>query len=325
LKVHSLVRPIIDGIFGHAAGWDVSTVQKSAVDFIGKRSKMNFQTDPKIWTTQVLHQMAFGVEISEEEAQDFVDFQGKVVPTVGIPQFVVDAARVANMEDKLHQALNIPDVLAKKDEWLKRWTPVVKERHCQHCSDTETAMVASNVLDALIFAGGLSVPGVISPGISVLYAGDGSPSPGFKLTQANALLFAWETARYFPPVLGFPYVDKAEDRPLQIMTVGVGQRAADAWGEEAEKPSFRLRDYDTYQKFWVGHADHAEDPNGTGTRRCPGKTLSMQMIEAWYKAWDQAAWAPAENTTFQYKDTVLFVNDFTLVRTSESARADDLM
>merc|ERR550532_897804 len=105
------------------------------------------------------------------------------------------------------------------------------------------------------------------------------------------------------------------------MALGVGQRSAEAWGDDAGRPTFRLRDVATYQKWWVGHADHADDPKGEMTRRCPAQALSMVMIEAWFKAWDQAAWSPAPDTNFKFSDMVMFVKDFTLERT---ARGDDV-
>merc|ERR1712061_185868 len=101
-------------------------------------------------------------------------------------------------------------------------------------------------------------------------------------------------------------VDETKDHPLQIMALGVGQRSGEAWGQDAETPSFWLRDMETYYKHWVGHADHAYDPKGEMSRYCPGGSLSMAMIEGWFKAWDQAAWAPKENTKFKFNDYVLF-------------------
>ena len=106
------------------------------------------------------------------------------------------------------------------------------------------------------------------------------------------------------------------------MTLGMGQRSGEEWGADAESRTFRLRDMETYQKWWVGHADHAEDPSGEMTRRCPGKTLSMVMIGAWFKAWDQAAWAPAANTNFKFKDGPAAINEFQLQRV---ARDDDMV
>merc|ERR1712139_698466 len=226
------------------------------------------------------------------------------------------------LEKLLHKAVGFSEIVEKKNKYLKRWLPFVIERHCQGCDKQSADIVNSNMLDALVFAGGLSVPGVIAPGVALLHAGEKSPAPGVQLMEGNTDVFTWESTRYFPPVLGFPYVDESEDKPLQIMAVGMGQRSGDVWGDDAAKPTFRLRDMQTYQKWWVGHADHAEDPQGELTRRCPGKMLSMVMIEAWFKAWDQGAWAPAKNTNFKFTDRLPFINDFTMVRV---ARGDDVL
>jgi len=322
VELHRFVRPKLDAAFGDGA-WDAASIESSARDFLRGRSRVNFQQDVKVWTQQVLHRVLMGAEISEQEAEDFVDFQGKVLKTVVVPQFLVDAARAApGGEALLKGALGFAELKAKKDDYLQRWLPATRARYCQGCDDHWAKIVNSNFLDALIFAGGLSVPGVIAPGTAVLYAGSQSPAPGMQLNAGNVEAFAWEAARYFPPVLGFPYVDEGESRPLQIMAVGMGQRSGAEWGEDAEKPTFRLRDMATYQRWWVGHADHAEDPTGEMTRRCPGKHLSMAMIAGWFKAWDQAAWAPTRGTHFKFNDFVLFVLDFTLERV---ARDDDLL
>ena len=178
-------------------------------------------------------------------------------------------------------------------------------------NETQIAIVNSNLLDALIFAGGLSVPGAIGLGVAALYAPD-SPAAGITLTKDNAARYAWETTRFFPPVLGFPFVNATDkERPLKILAVGMGQRAADAWGADAEEPSFRLRSMSEYHKWWVGHADHAD--GGDGPRRtCPGKDLSMTMIEAWFLAWDEARWTPAPGTAFKFSDHVPFHADFVM-------------
>jgi len=320
VETHSFVRPKLDRVFG---SWDATSIERSVVDFLNGKSQVSFQNDPKVWTQQVLHRVVYDMDISEQEAQDFIDFQAKVLPLVILPQFIVDAARsTGGGEDLLKSKIGFFEVQDKKEQYLKRFLPIIKARHCQDCNDQQAGIVNSNLLDGLIFAGGLSVPGVIAPGVGVLHAGDQSPAPGMQVNAGNAQVFAWEAARMFPPVLGFPYVDNSQQHPLQIMNLGMGQRSGKEWGDDAEKPTFRLRDMQTYQKWWVGHADHAEDPSGEMTRRCPGKTLSMVMITAWFKAWDQARWAPVANTRFKFNDMVLFVKDFTMQRV---ARDDDMV
>jgi len=269
----------------------------------------------------VLHRIVFGIDISEEEAADFGDFQQKALITAVLPSFLVTLARSKGVEGLLEKATKYEEVKARKQQYLDRFLPITKERHCPSCNDLELSIVNTNLLDGLIFAGGLSVPGVVLPGIATLYAGDQSPAPGVQLSADNTEPFAWETTRYFPPVLGFPYVDETKSQPLQIMALGLGQRSADVWGDDAESPTFRMRDMQTYYDNWVGHADFAEDPAGEMTRRCPGRSLSFAMIEGWYKAWDQPAWTPAPGTHFKFTERVPFVNGFTMVRT---ARSDDL-
>jgi len=321
LQLHSLVRPILDRVFGKGA-WDASAIEQQAREFVDSKSQMDMKTGPKIWTQQVLHRIAYGIEISESEAEEFSEFQQKALITSVLPPFLVNLARSTGVESLLENAIGYQELQAKKDQYLDRFLSITKERYCPSCNDQELSIVNSNLLDALIFAGGLSVPGVILPGIATLYAGDQSPAPGLQLRADNTEPFAWETTRYFPPVLGFPFVDNTKSRPLQIMALAVGQRSADVWGDDAEAPTFRLRDMQTYYENWVGHADFAEDPAGELTRRCPGKSLSFAMIEAWYKAWQQAAWTPAPETEFKFTDHVPFVNGFTMVRT---VRSDDLI
>lgn len=316
LEIHSYVRPIIDKAVGVAGTWTVQGVRASAAAFqASKRSTMEIQGDVKVWTQQVLHETVYGVAISEQDAHDFAEFQTKVLMSVVVPQDFVDAARkIAGGEATLHKALGFDSTVLKKKAYLGKWLPYVKARYGAGLSDEQLAVVNSNLLDALVFAGGLSVPGAIGPGIGALYASN-SPAAGIKLSALNAVQYAWEATRYFPPVLGFPFVKKSETLPLKIMAVGMGQRAADAWGEDAEKPAFRLRDMATYHKYWVGHADGAD--NGKERRSCPGKSLSMALIEAWFLAWQQASWEPAAGTTFKFDDHVPFLGDFTMKRVDQ--------
>lgn len=321
MDLHRLVRPVTDRVFGEEGDWDAARIAQSAREFVDSKSQIDMKKDVKIWGQQVLHRIVFGIDISEEEAADFGDFQQKALITAVLPSFLVTLARSKGVEGLLEKATKYEEVKARKQQYLDRFLPITKERHCPSCNDLELSIVNTNLLDGLIFAGGLSVPGVLLPGIATLYAGDQSPAPGVQLSADNTEPFAWETARYFPAVLGFPYVDETKSQPLQIMALGMGQRSADVWGDDAESPTFRMRDMQTYYDNWVGHADFAEDPAGEMTRRCPGKSLSFAMIEGWYKAWDQAAWTPAPGTHFKFSDHTPFVNGFTMVRT---ARSDDL-
>ena len=88
----------------------------------------------------------------------------------------------------------------------------------ENLTKEQKQLIASSVMDSLLFAGGLSVPGVLKMCIGLLVDGVGSDvSPGgpsewkdlktFQLKEDNAALFVWETMRRFPPVGALSYMD----------------------------------------------------------------------------------------------------------------------
>ena len=77
-------------------------------------------------------------------------------------------------------------------------------------SREKQVLLASNLMDSLLFAGGQSVPTVLSYCFVLMYSNWlDDHVPGFELTLANLDQFIMETIRFFPPVSGFVYRERS--------------------------------------------------------------------------------------------------------------------
>lgn len=102
-----------------------------------------------------------------------------------------------------HLPLLDSGVRAQNAELLTKYAPIAKSR-CPFLKDDEIAGVAHGLVDgALTFAGGLSIPSVITSMLGVLYSG----SHGDFSKTYNTPGFLWETVRLYPAVVGVPFAN----------------------------------------------------------------------------------------------------------------------
>ena len=175
--------------------WSRNTLRENALEFISGRDTLSMKNDAGVWTTKVLHQTALGLYLSDSEAQAFVDLQTKAVVLTALPSFA---------PNWFGKQLGLSDTLSKKEFYLKiyrkrvaaliesgdithEWEPAEVERGIE--------MSARGLLDALIFAGGLSVPGLIFSGLAAYYTG--LTGTDFDINDPlQAPLLVMETVRY---------------------------------------------------------------------------------------------------------------------------------
>ena len=178
-------------------------------------------------------------------------------------------------------------------------------------------LLASNMMDSLLFAGGLSVPSAIGVSLAVLYAGDNSPMTlkdrhdlAKDADHMQVAQFVFESIRRYPPVVGFPWWNTEEKNDFRtVMNLAMAQRDPMKWGNDAE--SFVLRDPSKYSELmgvswaapetdWDYQGDTWKASTGVHNygdmaRECPAKELSFIMatefIEGFLKdAKQNGAW-----------------------------------
>merc|ERR1712146_375844 len=103
-------------------------------------------------------------------------------------------------------------------------------------------------MDALLFAGGLSVPTLINGGLAVLHFNETSMTMDDQKTWKNAddadaddvvTKFVWEVIRLYPAVIGFPYWENEGTRRV-VLNIATALQDPAVFGDDAG--NFKLRD-----------------------------------------------------------------------------------
>merc|ERR1712110_1226240 len=306
---HMVVRPILDELLGDVNDQLAAALEESAKSYIGKINvssdrSINALKDPSIWVHRELLKILFPSRDASEftNAVLFFNVQSDLVQFQTLSQLVSDStARQLPGKEGKTLVENVEDI-------FKVYFPIVNETYGERlagedCSPSASCVhqLTATILDTLFFAGGLSVPSA----------------------------FFWESIRFFPPVLGFPWwtqkpeIATCTDDPVscnqfnggvrEIQLLGLGQRDPNAWGMDASL--FRVRRVSEYAKS-VGFADFAKDDsiaNGAMNRNCPAKKLALQLGIAWFKAFDQTAYCYQNNRGNAYRLVTPFIDRFSIV------------
>ena len=240
----SQVRPMLDHVFGSEGStdgtigltgnkWSRDTMRSSALAFLASKNTLDVKNDAGVWTTMVLHKMALNIDLTVSEAQAFVDFQAKAVILTPLPTFV---------PEWFGGTLKLEETLKQKAQYLKKYEQHISANIASGMYTTSAGELllaaddASGIkktawgfLDALIFAGGLSVPGVISSGLAAYYTG--LTGFDFDINDPSQMpLLVFESIRHSPPVLGVPYmVGNHRHAPL----AGMGGYDKTKYGEDS--------------------------------------------------------------------------------------------
>jgi len=173
-------------------------------DFFQKRKEagsLNVKGDLFKIIFQIINKVSFDEDISWEDAGEFTDFQtsalGISVLGVLIPDFLAPllSGYRRTMTKYTSMYIQITERLYGKKLDQNACKPTV------NC----TLQAAASLNEALLFAGGVSVPTNLATGLGLLYSTNpGNPFPEKKIPNGKELNFWWENIRLFAPVLGFP-------------------------------------------------------------------------------------------------------------------------
>lgn len=203
--------------------------------------------------------------------------QSTMLVTTILPEALVDKVKFVSKLDQ---------VKAYRVKMIKKYQDAIKkDSRIPNEFKTDARLnllLASNMLDSLLFAGGLSVPSVIGVALAVLYSNENSPmklrdrvevtrdADPMKIAQ-----FIFETMRRFPPVVGFPWWNP--DKSFRtVMNLAMAQRDPREWGDDAD--SFKLRELDDYAKnmgvSWA--APHTDWTSGGGWTASTGVRMRRE-------------------------------------------------
>lgn len=306
---HALNRKWIDRLAGPALANSEETmnfIRRLATDYwkvkprdpdVRPRVDIGRPTEQKKWTTLVLHKLLAFVDISDEDADTFLEHKENVVVAMMLPEWV--GHRMGGGEAALKWKAGRIEAYKKSlaDKFGDDFTAL---------SPLEQTKLTSGVLDALMFAGGVSVPTVIKSCFAILFGKYGQEQikkqfgENWHLDEKQLDAFVHETIRRFPAVGGFLAWDRATNSKTNVDLRGSNaDQSEDGWGPHAR--DFWMRDIAEYEKKSISWGDFAMvngDNAHPGSRACPAKRLSFVMIREFLRAFLQSGgprcWRPKD-------------------------------
>jgi hypothetical protein len=230
------------------------------------------------------------MKLSEEEGAAFSAFQFKILIGTTVPP-------------ELFGPLGVDRALKDKAERLERYKEALKEQDTEVAAmePNQVTLLASGAMDALLFAGGASIPSVLRWCIALLYSQWGRENlpENFTLRESNLRQYVMEVIRRFPPVAGMGYVERNYDGgPDQqvFCNLHMAQRDPRVWGPEPDR--FRLRPLEEYQRLSVGWAEPAglHGNASAKSRSCPAIDLSIVLVCEFLGAFIRASTGGASET-----------------------------
>jgi hypothetical protein len=322
---HMVMRPILDRTLGSCDASCTAALQQSVKAWQAARTSVDVQPDIVAWVHEELFKRLFpGEPTLPVPASEFVSLQSSLATLSTITQLLSDD--LSN--------LIAGSTLTKLQAAYEAYLPLVEKVYgaelanadCSPMTDC-VALATSNLLDVLFFAGGLSVPSGISTGLWVLHADTSAYGETFPQQPAvgDPATFFYESIRFFPPVVGFPWWTTPPERASddtksqtaggvrKILNLALANKDPNAWGSDAHQ--FRVRKHSDYAQNFVGFADYAYDNSvaeGKMNRHCPAKQLALQMGKAFFTEWDQEGWCTRDAS--DYQEATPFVDPFKLYR-----------
>lgn len=288
---HEIVRPVLDEIYGDGnepgspfsktgTRWTTESFRESAATFLEGKDVVQINGDASIWVIWELHKIALDITLIPEQTDTFLNLQG-----ASLLLAIVPAQFVGQVAEQL--GTSVAEVNAGKDAFLNIYRDKLVEMvndgtlESELVTDRDFDLAAAALLDSFLFAGGLSVPGVIKAGLAAFYTGlTNKGGKKIDMTDRHDLaLLALESIRVYPQVLGFPYFNSETGQRLATL-VGMAGYDKSVYGHDAS--DFRIRgDLTYYHQRSLNFADAAlpvdGDDDGSTSRVCPARSMSVAM------------------------------------------------
>mmetsp|Transcript_104796 Transcript_104796/g.291857 ORF Transcript_104796/g.291857 Transcript_104796/m.291857 type:complete len:520 (-) Transcript_104796:319-1878(-) len=330
---HGFVRPFLAAMFDggqdKAGGWTQESLRKEfALQFGGlsmidhnlvTRNGLDVVMPSKSKTVvtqmvlKVLHKVSVDLEITDAEAVELAAMQTTQLLPAAFPARVT---RTCCMWSCLGQP-----VRAKEAKWIEKYKEAIQQRFPDYeWTDRALSLMASCFLDAMLQAGGRSVPLAIDLVLGYILSKNRPASlEGVDFTdEVNIRKLMLEAMRYHPPVTVLPTWVQVESE-WQHELLCLDRACADP--TVFKDPDEFLLDRDNAETASMAWGDFAlvnGDPAHPHAHACPGKELSINMVVAFIKEYQAAGpWQVADDDIkFNYYGTT---KGFKLTKTPAAA------
>mmetsp|Transcript_34214 Transcript_34214/g.41288 ORF Transcript_34214/g.41288 Transcript_34214/m.41288 type:complete len:519 (-) Transcript_34214:241-1797(-) len=314
-SVRKSLRPIMDDIYGSGTPdglmvntgntWTKASIMDHARNFLSGKKKIKLQYDIKIWVAKFLHKISLDMDLSDRELEDFIGMQTKAVVIVGAPE-------------KTISRVFLRKTLRQKSQWLRKYERAIREKMDYgrfNKEDNEEVMKLSwFLLDAHLFAGGLSVPSIVHS-VAASYYTQLKNDASFDITKKSDISsLVMECTRLYPPVTGFPSVDKSNHRTIaSLVMAGLDSNAFGQNTTSLNINRMSIGEFHEKSVFWADTALPLQKKPWTA-RLCPAKSLSFNMISAFIEVMDLTTWKENKRKPVKEGPGTVFWSTFELRR-----------
>lgn len=327
---HGFVRPIL----GSAAdgsrvpegqpcdgsnGWNLAWLRSQwAARF---DSIDEFHTSDTFWFhTILLHKVLLNMDMTDDEAREFVSFpSGFEFPGTG--KVGVGMANLTYRECCLFKYITpLPCFQCKVQEQAELCKEAIQKKFPNVAWDDEKlALTANFFMTGFLYAGGLSVPTVLMNMLAWWYTDEEDRPPELANVraddEASIRNFAWEAMRVNPPVAGVPRWVKDGDtwrhEVANLEQSMMDERVfPDPMKFKMGRPGLNAQDTSRSLLF----SDLAIVNNDTcnpDSHLCPGKNLAVEEIVAFWQEFLKRQWEP---DTDEIKVGYNLTTNFTLTK-----------
>lgn len=289
---HALARPFIARVLDAAVlpetvpcdgskGWNCKWLRSFFKSFFAERDSFR-GSEISTLIAQLFHKIHLDLDVDFDEAKKFTGLKKgnatySAFPprTTGCPFF--GACSGMNKFNKKRQAV--------VDEFKSALRAKFSE---EDWSDEEKlAAVANMFCDSMLFAGGLSVPQVLTTMLALWYSDDRPPSINTDTNNENSLRdFMLETIRRHSPVAGvgrYTTEDGGDTWTHEFCNLRMANRDARVFPDPMKfltgRPGMNHSDM-SLSCAWADQAKVNDDVCHPNSHYCPGKKLSQEIIVA---------------------------------------------
>ena len=339
---HAFVRPLLAKALDKGTGsscdgstcWNDAWLTSKAKAFFNGKTEFH-TSDIKWFTTQILHKLHLNMDLNEADARRFADYMSKMIILIPLSDSMLN-------DSILESVLSIKDTKDKKAGYLTACKNAIYQKYASEDfvknNDVEKIeLLASVYLDSLQFAGGLSVPTVLSYMLALTQMSDSNKHASLKgqrLSLNNFEWIMWETLRKYAPVAGVPSWIPSNGNDWQHVIPNVAAALTDA--DVFENPmQFKNRGIAKYHQTmmkngdvpnagigWAGPAIHKNsngefDTAAPHSHNCPAQDLSFRLMKAFVKEFVNAGpWSAVDADDISV--TAYSASGFKLLKTGMS-------
>ena len=312
---HAFIRPLIvaeldNGLStGHCDGsdcWNSEYLNARAEAFFEGRTSLE-SSDAKWFVTQILHKIHLNLDLDEATAREFADYMSSMITLIPLTENVLYDPLTARVLGQDPAA-----TIEKKLQYLEDYKAAVRVKYAGEDwvgDDERVNLVASVFMDSLQFAGGLSVPSVLSLAMGLTHMAEANKPDSLKSdVAADEDWVLWETLRKYAPVAGVPFWERAVDGGLTHVIPNVAQALMDS-SVFPEPLVFKNRGLGFYHTTmgrtsapnagmgWAGSAIASDkDTANPNSHNCPAQDLSFKLMKSFLKAFERAGpWSAVDS------------------------------